>query len=239
MSSIIIFSIILISFIVFSKAGNAGPFGGSLDSGLVSHWNFDAANGSSPTAAVDVVGSNDGNVVGGATQVSSCVKGEAYDFDGVDDYINCGNDASLPSSGVVTVSAWVKFTDIQNSGIVGRFVKQDARIGGDTYIVSLAGNDLAIFTDNGDIEIRGDCTANEVFCPSSGLGILEVKSGAGATVASVDSNGNLCLVGGDCISDASCSVGGLTITDGVNTVMSISDSGNLCFTGNLIERGLS
>ncbi len=38
--------------------------------------------------------------------------GDALDFDGTDDYVNIGNDASLNTGNVLTVEAWIKPTDL-------------------------------------------------------------------------------------------------------------------------------
>lgn len=48
----------------------------------------------------------------------------SLDFDGIDDYVNCGNDSSLNLTSQITWSAWVKFNalnDAVNYGIVSNF----------------------------------------------------------------------------------------------------------------------
>ena len=225
-SVFITFSIILTIFITLSLFVNAAIFGNDLDTNLTSYWSFNVS-------ADDDVGDNDGTVSGGAYLVNSCISGKAYSFDGIDDYINCGQDPSLPSTGVITVSAWVNFTDSQHAAIVGRFIAQNDRIGNDAYIVNSSGGFLAVFTDTGDIELKGDCTVQA----SCGSGIFEIYTG-GVIVSSINSTGDLCLKTGDCDIDSSCSAGSLTIKDGSGTVVSsINSSGSLCYTGNLIERG--
>ncbi len=224
-SVFIAFSIILISFIAFSLIVNASIFGNDLDNNLTSYWSF---NGT----ADDDVGDNDGTVYGDATPVNSCISGQAYSFDGINDYINCGQNVTLPSTGVITVSAWVNFTDSQHAAIVGRFIAQNSRTGNDSYIVNSSGGFLAVFSDTGDIELKGDCKV----LSSCGSGIFEIYNGG--IVASINSTGDLCLEAGDCDIDSSCSAGSLTIKDGSGTVVSsINSSGSLCYTGNLIERG--
>lgn len=52
----------------------------------------------------DLVGSNDGTFVS-----TPYFNREGLNFDGVDDYIDCGNNASL-NVDAITVSAWVKHT---------------------------------------------------------------------------------------------------------------------------------
>jgi hypothetical protein len=56
---------------------------------------------------------NDGTVNGATLTADRCgVPDSAYSFDGVDDYIGLGNDASLQQTGSITLSAWVKFNNI-------------------------------------------------------------------------------------------------------------------------------
>jgi hypothetical protein len=45
--------------------------------------------------------------VGDAKTVKGKV-GEALEFDGVDDYVNCGNDSSLDFTSEITLEAWAK-----------------------------------------------------------------------------------------------------------------------------------
>jgi len=70
--------------------------------GPVAHWKFDEGAGS---IAYDSAGSNDGVVYG--AQWAAGQVGGALDFDGVGDYVDCGNDESLQVS-EGTVSAWIK-----------------------------------------------------------------------------------------------------------------------------------
>ena len=61
--------------------------------GLISYWTFDEADIDGKTA-MDVFGKNDG-IINGESQIVLGKVGEALDFDGVDDYVDCGDDASL------------------------------------------------------------------------------------------------------------------------------------------------
>jgi len=76
-------------------------------SGLVSWWPGDGN-------AHDLVDGNDGTLEGGtAFEQGAC--GEAFRLDGIDDYVDLGNDGSLHlSSGDFTVSAWVKFNALSH-----------------------------------------------------------------------------------------------------------------------------
>lgn len=54
-------------------------------------------------------GNNNHGTVYGATLVKSIPElGNALSFDGVDDYVDCGNDESLNITGPITVEIWVK-----------------------------------------------------------------------------------------------------------------------------------
>lgn len=79
------------------------------DEGFVSYWTFDEGSGDKIN---DSKGKNNGTLYG-PTWVDG-IKGKALMFDGVDDYIDCGNDESLNLTGEMTISAWMKPTvDIQ------------------------------------------------------------------------------------------------------------------------------
>jgi len=62
--------------------------------------------GSGSTARDDSGYGNDGSIIG-ATWVDGKY-GKALSFDGVDDQVNCGNDASLMPSDALTILVWVK-----------------------------------------------------------------------------------------------------------------------------------
>ena len=59
------------------------------DPDLVAHWKLD--DGSGTTAVDSSANGNDGTFVGDP-QWASGILGGALDFDGVDDYVDCGND---------------------------------------------------------------------------------------------------------------------------------------------------
>ena len=72
--------------------------------GLVGYWRFDEETGS--TAKDSSPYGNDGTIYG-ATRVRGII-GKALSFDGVDDYVDCGNDKSLDVTTEATLIAWVK-----------------------------------------------------------------------------------------------------------------------------------
>jgi hypothetical protein len=86
--------------------------------GLVLHYTFDDYDGSN---VVDESGTGNTGTVYGAGFVSNGVVGSAYAFDGVDDYVDCGVDASLQITGALTYAVWVRTTH-SGSGqtLVGR-----------------------------------------------------------------------------------------------------------------------
>ncbi len=89
----------------------ASDFGDAPDgplAGLLSNWDGDATAG---TTMLDVVGGNDGTLIG-ATIVPG-LSGQAFSFDGVNDYAEVADSSSLDQPGVsdqVTLSAWVNWS---------------------------------------------------------------------------------------------------------------------------------
>ena len=80
--------------------------GSDLNVGLVGYWNFDEDTG---TTAHDSSGYGNDGTIHGASWTTG-VSGGALSFDGVDDYIDCGNDNSLNPTNAITLSAWYKPT---------------------------------------------------------------------------------------------------------------------------------
>jgi len=83
------------------------PFTG----GLVCYWSFDEASG---TTVYDYSGySNNGTMYSSTTPYdfhtsANCKLGSCASFDGVDDYVDMGNGASLNINNEITVSLWVE-----------------------------------------------------------------------------------------------------------------------------------
>ncbi|MFC2087460.1 LamG-like jellyroll fold domain-containing protein [Bacteroidota bacterium] len=84
----------------------------SSDGGMVGHWTLDEVEG---TIAADSSGKgNHGILQGGLSFDSNIVSGpysSALEFDGIDDYIDCGKDSSLLFNGDeegLTISLWMK-----------------------------------------------------------------------------------------------------------------------------------
>jgi len=104
--------------------------GTDITEGLVSHWELDEEDG---TNAEDSFGDNDGTLNGGSywTRQTTDLSGNgntgtthnisyaldhngayngAMSFDGVDDYVDCGNNTSLLITDDITVLIWIKGT---------------------------------------------------------------------------------------------------------------------------------
>ena len=84
-------------------------------SGLVAHYPF---NGNANDESTN---SNDGTV-NGATLTTDRFgnANSAYSFDGVDDFIDCGNGGSLQFDSYITFSAWIKAESIGHMSILDK-----------------------------------------------------------------------------------------------------------------------
>lgn len=80
---------------------------------LIASWSFDEQSG---TMAFDSAGDNDGTIYG-ATRADG-ILGGALDFDGVDDYVDCGNNDSLDMTDELTISAWIKRPNFSTYGVI-------------------------------------------------------------------------------------------------------------------------
>lgn len=102
--------------------------------GLVLH--LDAANTKSypgsGTAWNDLSGNKNHGTLGNAVGYSANNTGSMV-FDGVDDYVDCGGNASIKPTSAITVSAWFKFTTItSNNRILSDW--HQAGVTGDRWI---------------------------------------------------------------------------------------------------------
>jgi len=91
-------------------------------SGMVSWWPGDGD-------ANDIIGTNNGTLVNGATFASGMV-GQSFSFDGTDDYVQVPDSASLDLTAQITIDAWVYPT------VLGRRVVDKITAGGsDGYLL--------------------------------------------------------------------------------------------------------
>ena len=109
-------SIILGLAVVLITVGTVGALNGwfagsakipedTFTQGLVGYWSMDEGNG---TTAYDSSGNNNNGGLNGPQWTQGKVGG-ALSFDGVNDYVNAGNAASLDITQEITVEAWAKY----------------------------------------------------------------------------------------------------------------------------------
>lgn len=91
-------SFILILCLLLTSATNAA------DPTLAGGWNLNEGSGS--VAEDSSNNDNDGSLQGGPNWVAGQI-GNALEFDGADDYVDCGNDESLNITGEITIAAWI------------------------------------------------------------------------------------------------------------------------------------
>jgi prepilin-type N-terminal cleavage/methylation domain-containing protein len=97
----------------------------ALGADIVGNWNFDEGSG---TTVLDSSGYNHNGTISGATYTTDTpqrVAGQgaekyALSFDGVDDYADCGNGASLNITGPLTISVWAKVSSFSGRTIAGK-----------------------------------------------------------------------------------------------------------------------
>ncbi len=87
------------------------------------HWTLDGH------AQDSSLNSNDGALNGGAAFVAAGVIGGALSLNGTDAYVDCGNDASLDITDVVSLSAWVNMNDANNGEFNPFVIKGDLSYG--------------------------------------------------------------------------------------------------------------
>ena len=74
--------------------------------GLIAHWKLDETEGS---IAHDSISNNDGTLNGNpAWQPTGGMIGGALAFDGIDDYVDCGNASIFEITEQITLAAWIK-----------------------------------------------------------------------------------------------------------------------------------
>jgi hypothetical protein len=104
----------------------------------VAHWRFDEGSG---TTISDLIGDNDGTLVGNPTWVggySGQIADYALNFNGNDDYVKLSNPIGALTSDSVTISAWVK----PASGLISTYYpivtqyryNEDEQIGAGYYL---------------------------------------------------------------------------------------------------------
>ena len=139
------------------------------DPALVGYWTFndtsyevedESGNGNKGELnGFDVYDlSDDGNdgISYGATWNESGRWGGAFEFDGVDDYVDVGNDSSLNPTNGITISAWVKIDDDTN---VKEIVTKGAWDTG--YELRIGVNEDVQMFINGSLDTKGTLTVGK------------------------------------------------------------------------------
>jgi hypothetical protein len=133
-----LFSFFLIFFFFISNV-TAAP----VIDGLISHYNFE-------TNADDQEGSNDGQLLNGASIVADLERGNVLSLDGTNDYVNFGNVLTLRSTQEATFTMWFKVDSFSNSNpLITRqsenFYRQDYAISiQDDSTISYAYDDTSV-----------------------------------------------------------------------------------------------
>ena len=89
--------------------------------GPVAHWKMDENVSGDAQTLNDISGNDNAGVTGDGSNDTgmNCMVSGKYgggcEFDGVDDYVNAGNDASLDITDAITIEAWVKFGSVTKS----------------------------------------------------------------------------------------------------------------------------
>jgi hypothetical protein len=105
---------------------------------LIGWWKFDEGYG---TIALDNSGyGNHGTFVGNPQWVAG-YDGDALEFDGSGDFLDCGDNPSMEISGAVSITAWIKVNDVGIDHKVGG--NQDGTNGG--YKMSIFSNNKVEF----------------------------------------------------------------------------------------------
>jgi hypothetical protein len=130
--------------------------GSSCDSGLAGWWKLDETSG---TAAADSSGnSNDGTLVNmdPATDWISGQVGGALDFDGTNDYVNCGNGQSLDITGDITIAFWLYLNDFSNQPDI--ITKADYN---QSYSVRVTSSGQIVFALNNNLLTSGSVLSTD------------------------------------------------------------------------------
>jgi len=126
---------VLIAFAVL--AGISAGVQAQSDEGLVAEWHFDEGSGN---VVKDSSGNGNDGVIYGATWVEGKY-GKALSFDGVDDYVDFGNDASLNVE-YITLEGWV---NLQTWDEDGGLICKGTGAGGEVWCIDVKNNKFRLF----------------------------------------------------------------------------------------------
>jgi len=89
--------------------------------GLVGYWSFDGKYTTSTDGTADVSDNDNWGTFNGGVKPVAGISGQALSFDGVDDYVDCGDIAATEGIGALTIEAWFYANSFgTNDGIVGK-----------------------------------------------------------------------------------------------------------------------
>jgi len=142
-----------------------------LSDSLVSWWSFNEGTG---TDAKDMWEGNNGTLTNfdfdddsGWRSGGDCVSGKCLEFDGINDYVNCGNNASLKNMGsAVTVEAWAKYSGYGDDGqsysvIIGKGTSGTPQPW--TFLLENPGNKIRFRVTAGNVDANAqDSIAHEL-----------------------------------------------------------------------------
>ncbi len=130
-----------------------GFFGGggaipedTMTRGLVGYWSFDEGDG---TVARDASGNNNHGTLTNGPQWTKGKNGTALQFDGKNDYVDCGNDSSLDIMDAITVEMWV---NLRSPRLYNPLIHFGASYGGNEGIrleQTVAGGQINFLIGNG------------------------------------------------------------------------------------------
>jgi len=107
---------ILVNVSANDSASNMSTFI-DFDNSLVGWWRMDDVNQTGEGAEVyDYLQINNGTAQGNAVQTDSGYLGKGFEFDGDNDYLDCGSDSSLNLVSNLTISTWIKLRTFGQGG---------------------------------------------------------------------------------------------------------------------------
>ena len=154
------------------------------DANLVGYWNFDegklTSSAANPTTYDNSGNGNNGSLYGTMTDGDyvAGIVGTGLDLDGVDDYVNCGNNSSFNfTSGDFTIVYWTKPTYVYNKVVICR----GAQTVDGWYLNQLVANGISFLTHQAGVQ--QETTSNTNVLPNGTWSyVVVVRSGATATI---------------------------------------------------------
>lgn len=126
---------------------------------VVADWHFNENSGSS---AYDSSGQDNDGVINGAVWADGKYN-SALSFDGVDDYVDCGNDSSMNNLSSLTLEGWINLSAYSASRgeIVGKYLSPAPYRSYEIYVNNNGTVDFRIGIDNGSLNsVRSTTSLN-------------------------------------------------------------------------------